>query len=214
MLRTAVGGEGKQAHLLSKMVMTTPQSNLECGVYFENAATNDYLLLGLRDDAGSFKIVTESFIKNASQGVVIQATLGGNPAGLWLHLYQTDVDGTWKAAWSITSGTAGFTTSSDITHPPAAFWAGIYVRSTAATAGAAQVDADDLILRTPFGTRPLNAYVFEDAIGLGSDPDEVGANSIIQAIKHAFTEGSFITSKSLLCDDPTCGCDITPMGAL
>lgn len=209
----SVGGDGREARILCKVAMTTPQASLETGVYFGEAVGSNYLLLGLRDDAGTFKIVTESFIANVSQGLVVQATLGGNPANLWLHLYQTTAQGTWKAAWSTTSATTGFATSADITHPTLQLLAGMYVRSTGATAGAAQVNLDDFVMRQPFGTRPFNAYVFLDS-ALGFSPDRDGANSVVKAVKHAFVDGAFITSKSLLCDDLESSCDGGPMGGI
>lgn len=211
-VQTPVGGDGKQAHLLSKVVMTTAVTALEAGIFFGQRAANNFLLLGLRDTAGVFAIVTESFIANVSQGVVVQATLGGNPAALWLHLFQTTVDGTWTAAWSTTSGTAGFTLSTGITHPTVAQWGGLYVRSIGgATAGAGQIDADDLVLRAPFGHRPLNAYVLLDS-ALGFSPDVDAAHDIIQTIKHAFVNGTFITRPKFLLDDPQSGLDRGPLG--
>lgn len=211
--RLSVGGNARQAHVLAKVAMTTPQAALEVGLYFGNAALGDYILLGLRDDAGTFKIVTETFTTHISAGVVVQATLGGNPANLWLHLYQTTVNGTWKAAWSTTSAIAGYTISANITHPTAAHWAGMYVRSTGATAGAAQVNVDDLIMRAPYGNRPFNAYVLLDE-ALGFTPDAAGAHSIVDALRHGYTHAAFITKRAVLCDDPDSGCDHGCMGGL
>ena len=209
-MRQVVGGDGKQARQLVKLVFTTPQNTAEAGVYFENAITHDYLLLGLRDVAGSFKVETESFINGVSQGVVVQATIGANPAAIWLHLFQTTTDGTWKAAWSTTSGTTGFTVSADITHPTTAHWAGLYLRSTGAIA-APRADFDDHRLFMPFSGRPFNAYVLLDR-ALGFSPDIDGANSVISAIKHGFTHAAFITNPVLLSDDPDGGAGVAPTG--
>lgn len=209
-MRQSVGGEGKQAHQLVKLAWTTPQSNAEAGIYFENAITGDYLLLGLRDLGGSFRIETESFIARVSQGVVQQAIIGANPAAIWLHLFQTTTDGTWQAAWSTTSATAGFTLSANITHPTVAHWGGCYLRSVSPLGSAPRADFDDHVMRYPFGHRPTNAYVFLDS-ALGFSPDIDGAHSVIQTVKHAFVFGTFITSKNVLCDRPF-GCDRGPMG--
>lgn len=208
--RMAFGGDGKQGQLLAKVKMTTPQANLEVGLFFANWTTKDFLLAGLRDAAGVFQFVTESFIAGVSQGVVVQHAFGANPADLWLRLYQTTVNGTFKAAWSTTDAVSGYTLSADIAHPTAAHWAGIYVRSTAAIAGAAQVDIDDWISRAPFGHRPFNAYVLLE----GFDPDLAGAQSVIRAIKHAFTHATFITSRTVKCDNPESGCDLGCMGGI
>lgn len=207
----AVGGDGVGAHIIAKMVFTTPATVAEAGVHFGDVALGNYLLLGLRDTAGVFTVCTESYVLGVSQGLVTQATLGGNPAAIWFHLWQTDTPGSWLAAWSLTSATAGYTTSSVITHPTLQNRAGFYLR--AGTAGAPVVDFDDLILRAPGGTRPFNAYVLLDRT-LGFSPDINGARSVVAAIKHAFVNGTFITTRTMLCDDIDGGCDWGPMGGI
>lgn len=200
------GGE----HVMSKLVFTTPQNNVEVGVWVGNKATNDYLLLGLKQD-GVFKVVSESILHGVSQGLVVQQALGANPAAIWFHLRQ-DIDaGGWVPAWSVTSATAGFTVGGAINHPGGIHWAGLYLRGQAGAGPVA--DFDDYVLWTPSGTRPFNAYVFRDP-GLGGSPDLEAARSVIQAIKHAFTHATIITSRALLCDSLSSGCDRGPMGAL
>lgn len=203
-------GSSKQVHQIVKMVMTTPFSAMESGVYFGDASLGNYILLGMRDIAGSFQIFTEQFVSNISSGATMRATIGANPAAIWLHLYQTETDGTWAVSWSLTGPTSGFTVPVTITHPTTAHWAACYVRSTGAI-GAARVDFDDHTLRVPFGTSPLNAYVLLDEL-LGFSPDIVGARQVIGSIKHAFVHGTFITTPFLLCDDLDNGCDVAPFG--
>lgn len=210
-MRQTVGGNGKQAHQLVKLVWTTPQAQAEAGIYFENAITRDYLLLGLRDVGGSFRVETESFIAGVSQGVVQQAIIGANPAAIWLHLYQTTTDGTWQAAWSTTSPTTGYTVSGSITHPTAAYWGGCYLRGISVLGAGPRADFDDHVMRSPFGGRPFNAYVFLDR-ALGFKPDIAGADAVISSIRHAFTHAAFITSRSMLTDDIDSGCGLVPCG--
>lgn len=210
-MRETVGGDGKQAHQLVKLVWTTPQANAEAGIYFENACTGDYLLFGLRDVAGSFRVETESFIAGVSQGVVQHAIIGANPAAIWLHLYQTTTDGTWKAAWSTTSATAGYTTSGNITHPTVAHWGGCYLRSVSALGAGPRADFDDHVMFMPFSGRTFNAYVLLDR-ALGFTPDIDGADSVISSIKHAFTHAAFITSREFLAGDPDSGAGLAPCG--
>jgi hypothetical protein len=144
---------------------------------------------------------------------VERATIGANPAAIWLHLYQTATAGTWRAAWSTTSGLTGFTESANITAPALANLGGVYFRSVTLTAGAARADFDDVTLRAPYGDRSLAAYVYRNP-ALGGAPDLLGADSVVAALKHAFIEGAFITSKSVLCDDENSLCDHGPMGGL
>jgi hypothetical protein len=195
-------------HALAKMTMTTPQSGLESGVWFGNRATSSYVLLGLRDTAGSFQVVTESFVGRVSQGLVVRDTLAGNPAAIWLHLYNTGTS--WQAAWSIVSRTSGYATSATFAGPNQVHWSGCYLRSIGAI-GAPVVNFDDFTLWTPNGSRSLVAYVYRNP-ALGGAPDIEGSQSVIRAIKHSFTEGGIITSKTFrLAVD---GCDRVPMGAL
>ncbi len=214
-MKTTVSGRrdhGARAHILVKLVFTTAPANSEAGVYFGHTTNGDYLLLGMRNNAGSFEVVAQSFHLNIAAAQVVLATPGTNPAAIWLHLRQTATAGQWIASWSTTSATAGFTDSAPITHPAVALWSGCYLRSTAAIA-APRADFDDLSLRTRLGTRPFHAYVMLDRT-LGHDPDIIGAQSAVRAIRHAYTHATFITSRSLLCDDEQSGCDLGPMGAL
>lgn len=201
-----------RANMIAKVAMTTPQANLECGVYFGNRAKKNYLLFGLRDTAGAFSLNTERFLNGVSIGGNTVA-LGGNPANLWLHAYNlvTDFTNQWVTEYSLTSGTSGFIAVDAVTAAMTPTECGMYVRSIGATAGAAQVNADDFVLRAPFGTAPDNAYVLLDQ-ALGFSPDVLGAQSTIAAIKHAFTHATFITRRALLCDDAQSGCDRGPMG--
>jgi len=213
-MRQSVGGDGKQAQAMTKMVFTG-SNTYEAGIYFseEGASGGDFILLGLELSGGNYRVVTESFIAGVSQGLVVQAVIGAvAPAAIWLHLFQTTTDGIWKAAWSTTSGTAGFTTSANITHPTVAHWSGCYIRGTASASGIT-ADFDDHVLRSPFGSRPFNAYVLLDEGG-GFTPDSDGASSVIRAIKHAFVTGTFITTTSVLCDNTNSGCDAGPMGGI
>lgn len=216
--RRSVGGNGTAAHFISKVAMTAAADS-EVGIYFEDATApgNHDLLIGLRNNAGSYQVVYESFIAGVSQGVVIMTTLGATPANLWLHLYQVDLPAVlpigmrnWRAAWSITGGTAGFTESVDIVHPEFAHWAGMYMR-TVTTVPVPTGDFDESVLYDPFSTRALNAYVLLDST-LGFSPDILGAQSVVAAIKHAFVHGTFIVKPRLLADDPLTTADHDPTG--
>lgn len=211
--RMSVGGDAQEAHLLAAVGMTTPQSGLEVGLFFSGDVEGNHLLFGLRDVAGVFSLVSESFVDRISQGVVTHVVLGANPPLLALHLWQTATPGAWRCAWSTTSTSFGFTTGTNITHPTAAQWGGIYMRTTGAIAGAGEVTVDSLVMRQPYATRPYNAYVLLDR-ALGVAPDVAGARSIVDAIRHGYTHATFITSRNLLCDDADSGCDLAPMGAL
>ena len=203
-----------QERILGKVQMVTPQSGAEVGVLVANRGADRYLLLGLRDNAGTFQIVTEVFDRWVSSGTVVRATLGGNPASLWLYLHQQS-DGTWIAEWSTTSETTGYTASA----PFAAFGtnpvynAGAYFRSTGALAGAAAADVDMLSVYAPNGIRTFNAFVLLDR-ALGFNPDIAACRSVLREIRHGFTFATFITSRNCLANDPDCGAGVAPCGPL
>lgn len=202
--------DARQAQQIVKLVLTTPQSGAEAGIFFAEAAAGNYILLGLRDVAGSFQVWTETFAGGVSTGATLRATLGANPAALWLWLGQTTTDGTWSVAWSTTSGTAGFTAPVTLTHPSAAYWAGCYLRSTGAI-GAARADFDDHLVRIPFGLSPLNAWVVLDQ-ALGHTPDIPGARQVVETVKHLYVNGTFTTTPAVTYDDPDNGYDTAPLG--
>ncbi|HKQ65971.1 MAG TPA: putative phage tail protein [Methylomirabilota bacterium] len=206
LLGVILGGE----QVIAKLVFTTPQDTCEAGVWVGDKSAGNYLVLGLRDVAGSFKVVTESFIAGISQGLVVQATLGANPAAIWLYL-RGNAFGGWTPAWSVTGPSSDFTNGGAITHPHTVHWAGCYLRGVAS--GAPVADFDDFVLYMPNGTRPFNAYVYRNP-ALGGSPDLEGAHSVLQAIKHAFTHATIITSLAVLNADPGSPCDRGPMGAL
>lgn len=193
-----------------KIVFTTPQNNVEVGIWTGDKAANNFMLLGLKQD-GVFKVVAENYVSATSGGLVTEQTLGANPAAIWLRLRQDPDTGGWIPSWSVVSGTEGFTVGATIDQPAKVHWAGFYLRG-AAGAGPV-VDFDEFVLWTPSGTRPFNAYVFRDP-GLGGQPDLAAAHSVIAEIRHAFTHATIITSRALLCDNPSSGCDRGPMGAL
>lgn len=211
--QTTVTGLGTSAQFIAKVVMTTPQSGLEAGIFVAHRSTRDFLLIGLRDTAGVFSVRTESFQGGVSQGVVTQTTLAGNPTFIYLSLSQFS-PGQWIPWWSDTSsvnfhvGDGGF-----ITHPAPTHWAGMYVRSIGgATAGAAQVNVDEWTAYMPFGHRPTNAYVMLDS-ALGFSPDVDGATDVLRTIRHAFVYTAFITSPNVKCGTtPAVG--VGPMGGL
>jgi hypothetical protein len=214
-MQMPVGADAKQSHMIAKIMMNTPQSGLETGVFFGDRVAGNYILFGLRDTAGSFQLFRETFVSQVSTGAVnLLGFVSGNPSQLWLHLFQTETDGVWHIEFSQTDARTGYTQiGGDIAHPTGAQWCGIYARSIAALAGTATVDSDEAIAYIPFWGRPLVAYVMLDS-ALGHHPDVAASNAVIAAIKHAFTDAAFITTRSFIADDPDSLTDWTPMGAL
>jgi hypothetical protein len=203
--------DGRQAHQIVKLTFTTAQDKSEAGVFFGDAGHGNYVLFGLRKDTGFFNLFAETFAGGISQGATSLFPLGGLISPIWLHLYQTEVDGTWGAQYSDTSPTSGFIDGGTFAGPATVHWAGCYLRSTGTMGGAPVADFDDHLLYTPLGFTPFNAYALLDR-ALGFVPDLPGARQCIGAVKHAFIHGTFITSPELLCDDQDNGCDCAPFG--
>lgn len=216
----SIGGNGRAARILSKITPTTLPANAEVGVYLENAGSRNISLLGLRFEGGVHKIMHEEFRAGVSQGAVQLANLGaGMPANVWLHLWSKasiaygdppDLD-LFRAAYSVTSGTAGFVESGDLTHKGIHHWAGLYMRGN--VAGAVDAKFDDTIVRAPCGDRSFFLFVYRNP-ALAGKLDSVGANHVIRQLKQAHTHAAVITTKSLLYDDESSGHDAGPMGGL
>lgn len=212
----AVGGDAREAHLIAKLVFTTPEAGGQAGVWFGDWAHGNYVLLGMTMAGGSLAPASEVFVGNISAGPVFHGSSFATPSALWIHLWQTTTPGTWQAAWSTTSATAGYGAPVTVTTDAslsALNLGGCYFRQVAGVGDAGRVDVDEVILRAPYGDRAFWAYVYRDP-GLAGRVDVEGANSVIDAIRHAFTDGALITSKSFYCDDPGSLCDRGPMGAL
>lgn len=180
-------------HVMVKLAVTTPQSGAEFGLWIGDRGARNFVTIGLQDSSGTFRIVTEVFANGiAPLGQTVQATLGGNPAAIWLYLYQAGTQ--WVAAWSTTSATAGFTSTAPFDGPAQVRQAGLYLRSNIAIA-APVADFDDFVLWMPNATRPMGAFVFRDP-ALGGSPDIEGANSVIDGLKHAYVTATLTESKA------------------
>jgi hypothetical protein len=215
-LRRAVGGDARQAHQIASLRFALSVTNAEAGILFSDAGHGNYFLLGLRDTGGlTYRVFTETFVNNISQGGATDqgdstVTVGVGVSTIWLHIHQAEAF--WEVSWSLTSGIAGFTAPIAVgSTPPAMQWAGMYVRTVGAVSGNSRAEFGDHVLRSTFGTAPLNAYVLLDR-ALGFSPDLPGARQIIATVKHAFVHGSFITTPFLLLDSQENGLDIAPLG--
>lgn len=216
--------DGRASQLITKLTPTTLAAGAEVGVVFYDWTKGNALLFGLKNDAGTYRIITEAFVAWASQGVVNRHAFGALPANLWLHLKQNDpgaggggyftgaTDANYIAAWSTTSQTSGYTATAPFAHRSRFQWAGLYARTTA---GAANIDVaiDDVLFRTPFACRTSRFYVYRDP-ALPGAPDLIAAHGVLQRMKHAFTDATAITSKSLLADTAQGAADRGPAGAL
>jgi len=208
-----LAGGGPDAHIVAKTVFSTPHPGGEAGVFFADAGLRNYILAGLRDDGGTFKLVTELFLSGVSQGVVVRNTFGANPAALWLHLYQVRAaPGVWRIAWSTTSGIAGFADSADIAFSPAVNQGGPYLRSFGGTVTTPIASFDEIVLRDGNGHGPFQAYVFLDSTALGAAPDAAGIRTVLSGLKHAFVQIGFTETPVLVAGDDKSLIGITPTG--
>jgi len=215
----SIGGDGKGVHELAKLVIAALPANGQAGIVLYDSPRGSVLFLGVRNNAGTYEVVTEAFRASVSQGVTVQASLGGSPpAAIWLHLRQV-VDAAapelqeFRAAWSTTSQTTGYTVSTAITHPWRSQWAGMYLRTAGAIGSAIDVAFDDSIVRAPYGDRASWLYVYRNP-ALAGTLDKEAANAILRGLKQAHTAGAVISAKAALCDDPLCLCDEEPLGGI
>lgn len=218
--RMSIGGNGRGVHVLAKLTPTTLDNTTEVGIFVGDRASGNFVLMGYRNNASSYEIITEVFKLWVSQGVNVRGTLTGFvPA--WLHLFAQDSTAPvgfggfrkYTVAWAEAAESGPYTSVVDIdsgfqdTH-----WAGLYARTLA---GAANIDVafDDVKVRAPYGDRSFNLYVYRDPALLGR-PDLVGGNLVLNGLKQAHTRAKLVTAKVALCDDENTGCDFTPMGAI
>lgn len=211
-------------HVIAAVTIGVATDELEAGVWWGDRAAGTYFLVGLRTSIGgtTFSVVGERFVNHASVGVIVDpaSIVVGNPGKVWIHAWHDEPTGLFKYAWSTTGPHTGYAISAaTIAGAPGGHWAGCYVRSLGdltalipLPGAGPRVDFDDFTLWTPHGVRPVSAYVYRNPL-LGGAPDLAACHSVIQAIKHAYTHATLITSRAVVCDDPASGCDRGPMGA-
>lgn len=207
------------AEIFAKLTPTTYPDNIEAGICALDRAHGHAFFLGLRRSGANYQVVRQRFENLAAiEAVTVLATTA--QVDHWFHLQQQTAPppaggrASYTVKWSTTGPASGFSSVANLDWVQDYQWAGLYLRAhVASLGGGADARIDDVQLRTPHGTRPFRWYVFRDPTLPGA-PDLLGGRGIVRRMKHAHTEAEVITSKSLRCDDVTCGCDRTPMGAL
>jgi hypothetical protein len=206
--------DGLGVHFLAKVAPTTIPTNGEVGVVFYDLALGNALLFGIRNNGGTYQIITEPFRKWVSQGATVQATT--TLVAHWLHLWQSTTGSPpaglkpFFAAWSTSSATAGYTTTPEIDHPQEFHWMGMYARSFTGTLGAAlDVSFDDVTMRSPSSTRALRFYAYRDP-ALPGAPDYQAAELALQRLRQAHTEAHVTQSLAFKATDPYSQAGRTP----
>ncbi|HWU86212.1 MAG TPA: hypothetical protein VN253_03010 [Kofleriaceae bacterium] len=216
------GGSGRRLFVAVKIAAAAAASvpaSSGVGILLYNRASDNYLWFGVYNDAGTMKLAWQKRLATVTSAVTF---LGAAPAApLWLRLYNpqahgaiNDTAGAFRAAWSNTGPSAGFTTSAfGATGVIDSEWAGL--AATGGTLGGnLQADFDDFVAYCPDGDRTFCWYAYRDP-GFDGDADMVGARLLVNKIKPAHTHAAAIRSKSVLCDDLEFGlCDTGPMGGL
>lgn len=211
---TSIGGNGRNAHIIANVESTDPEAETHVGVMFGNRVEHDYILAVLDG------IAPELRVEVWRNGVLTAAPIAGVAVGsaeVLIHLYQSGdevslgADTAYTVRWS-NDGGATWNSETPFDAPASMQWAGL-VGKFAGVGADLRGAFDDILIRAPFGERSFHAYVYRDP-ALAGAPDLVGANGSLREIAHAWTHVRLITSKSVLCDDPTCPCDAGPLGGL
>jgi hypothetical protein len=223
--RQSIGGNGRGAHVLAKLTPTTLAIaafvSTEVGVFLGNHIDGNFILFGLRHDAGgAYQLVSETFKAWSSEGVVVHAAT----ALITMHLHlalddggvigfsQNDTDFT--AGMSSVGEAGPYTEFQRSTFGVTGYqWAGLYARSIGAAGAAIDVAFDDVKVRAPYGDRPFHFYVYRDPAIAGA-LDAAAANAILRDLKHDFTVGAVVTAKVALYDDDETTHDGPPMGGI
>jgi hypothetical protein len=209
--------DGIGVRFLAKLAPTAIPTNGEVGVVFYDLALGNALLFGIRNNGGTYQLITETFRKWVSQGVTVQATTA--LVAHWLQLKPSSTanallpqgDALFAPAWSTTSSTAGYTNTPDIQHAREFHWMGMYARSWGGVAlgGALDVSFDDVIMRSPSSARSLRFYAYRDPTLPGA-PDLVAAELALQRLKQAHTEAHVTQSLAFKATDPYSQAGRTP----
>lgn len=81
-----LGGNGRDAHIIAKIVPTTIGLTSEVGVCFYNFQRSELLMLGIRNNGGVYEVVREEFARGALQGVTVLGTVA-LPGTYYLHMF-------------------------------------------------------------------------------------------------------------------------------
>lgn len=213
--------EGWGAHLLTKIEPIALPNRGEVGIALHDDVRNTTFLFGLRNDVGTFRIITERIVDGVSQVAVNRAVT--SLAAHWLHLFVqaplpivggaiNNTSWDFTAAWSTTGPYSGYTSYAGLAHTARFQWAALYARSFGGTlTGALDAYFDETHLFTPYGDRSLRFFVFRNP-ALAGAADQLGANAVIRGLKHAHTNAALITSKELLYDTDGQTYDGGPLG--
>lgn len=217
---TSIGGDGRGAHILAKLTPTTVPDGAGAGVIFCDNVHRNAVALVLSRSGTHYFVNAVTYAAGVAVANPWSVDLGvGLPANIWLHLAQSgafgfggaSTMGPFTPSYSLTGPTSGFVTGAAFQHYQANQWAGHLFLGFNATAGASDFRFDDTTIRAPSGNRPFHFYVYRDPALPGSF-DRIGSNNVLRALKHAHTWAAVITSKQLVCDDPTTPCDGGPCG--
>lgn len=218
----SIGGNGRGAAILSKLTPTTIQTQGEVGIFFANYIDDNAVLFGLRNDAGTYRLVREVVTHGTPQGATNLAAPGLVPVWLVLDHNPDDIAGTpFRARWSTVSADGPWTEAlfngglldGSNTAGGAFHWAGFYSRTFSAAAANTDVAIDDTHVRAPYGDRPFRFYVLRDPADPGA-PDYDGANAVLRGLRQAFTDGRVVRTMTALYDDDDTTYDGPPMGGV
>lgn len=210
-----------ESYFAAKVTPTALPTDGEAGLVLRQGARSDFLFVGLRNNGGTYQAVYQRFRGGVAidASPVVLATSGLTPAAHWFRLDRDPASGIVNAGeaehrirWS-TDG-ASYSSLADLVWVNDHDWIGFYARGAdSSLAGALDVRFSEFLARTPRGTRPFRWYAYRDP-GLPGNPDVTSAQALLRRFRHAYTEATVITTKSLLCDDTASGCDLGPMGAI
>jgi len=200
--------------LLAKLNPTTSfPDGSEAGIWLYDFAGGGAFFFGLRRVGAAYQIGHQRYVNGVASEAWVVDFVSANVVHWLLLRQQPGATRKYTVSWSTTGPTTGYSSVVDLAWTPGPGWMGLYHRTTAALGADSDVRFDDVAMRVRHGKRPNFWYVFRDP-ALGGSPDYVGAQGVVRALKQAHTHAYVITSKSLLCDDPSSVCDGGPMGGL
>lgn len=199
--------------IITKIDPTTIDPSCEAGIMFwdrTGGPSSRAFMLALRNDAGTYRIVTSELVDGIPQAATNHAAPG--LVDVWLAIDHEGDPSTIRARWS-TTGPSGWDTADVATGLAEFQWAAVYARNSDPGGGAVDVDVafDDTMIADHGSRDAMNFYIYRDP-ALPGEPDFLGANAVIRGLKQAHTHAAVGPQRTALYDDDETPLDGLPFG--
>lgn len=175
---------------------------------YDRGRSGSELWFGVHNTGGTLQLGWRLRVAGVLGAFTALATASGD--SYYLRVRQTATS-TYELWWSIVGFEDESGNTTTIFGPPAVNSVGLAAVASAAATGATLVAWAAFTVRIPQGRRAFRWYALLDP---SFDPDLAAANAVLPGLKPAHTYAAAVSSRSVLCDNTSSGCDRGPLGAL